>query len=155
MISSSRGKVSKAELVFCCAVTNSYAFDFLVRQRTSTTISMFTFYQLPVPRLTEKDAGFAAIVRRAARLMCTTPEFDDLTKEVGAALHVPRSELKGATAPAERAKLRAELDGLIAHLYELTEEEFAHILSTFPLVSDAAKAAAQSAYRDAANGLIE
>ena len=31
----------------------------------------------------------------------------------------------------ERAKLRAELDGIIAHLYGLTEEEFKHILSTF------------------------
>ena len=29
--------------------------------------------------------------------------------------------------------LRAELDGLVAHLYELTDAEFRHILGTFPL----------------------
>ena len=53
-----------------------------------------------------------------------------------------------------RAKLRAELDGLIAHLYGLTESEFAHILTTFPLVSDSVKLAAQNAYRDAERGLL-
>ena len=28
--------------------------------------------------------------------------------------------------------MRAELDGRVAHLYGLTEDEFRHILSTFP-----------------------
>ena len=53
-----------------------------------------------------------------------------------------------------QTQLRAELDGLIAHLYGLTESEFAHILTTFPLVPDPAKIAAQNAYRDAQRGLI-
>lgn len=52
------------------------------------------------------------------------------------------------TDEAERAKLRAELDGMIAHLYGLTEEEFAYILTTFPLVSQEVKDAARRAYRD-------
>jgi len=39
-------------------------------------------------------------------------------------------------------------------LYGLTDSEFAHVLSTFPLVPDAVKAAAQTAYRDAAEGRI-
>jgi hypothetical protein len=55
----------------------------------------------------------------------------------------------------ERAKLRAELDGLIAHLYGLTEEEFAYILTTFPLVPEPVKVAAQNAYRDVERGLIK
>ena len=54
----------------------------------------------------------------------------------------------------ERAKLRAELDGLIAHLYGLTESEFAHILTTFPIVPDPAEIAAQNADRDAERGLL-
>lgn len=49
--------------------------------------------------------------------------------------------------PIDRAKLRAELDGLIAHLYGLTEEEFTHILSTFPVVPQGVKEAALEAYR--------
>jgi hypothetical protein len=47
------------------------------------------------------------------------------------------------------------LDGLIAHLYGLTEEEFAYILATFPLVPDPAKTAARNAYRDVERGLIK
>jgi hypothetical protein len=48
----------------------------------------------------------------------------------------------------------AELDGLVAHLYGLTEEEFVHILGAFPLVDDATKSAARNAYRDVERGLI-
>ncbi len=35
---------------------------------------------------------------------------------------------------ARRAQLRADLDGLYAHLYGLTREELAYILETFPIV---------------------
>ena len=61
----------------------------------------------------------------------------------------------GTTDATKRAQLRAELDGLIAHLYGLTEAEFAHVLSTFPLVPDPVKVAAQNAYRDVERGLIK
>jgi hypothetical protein len=47
----------------------------------------------------------------------------------------------------ERQKLRAELDAIIAHLYGLTDEEFAYILTTFPLVSDDIKIATLEAFR--------
>jgi hypothetical protein len=60
----------------------------------------------------------------------------------------------GATDPTERAKLRAELDGLVAHLYGLSEEEFTHILGTFPLVAEPSKIAALNAWRDVEEGLI-
>jgi hypothetical protein len=60
----------------------------------------------------------------------------------------------GTTDPAERGKLRAELDGLVAHLYGLSEAEFVHILGTFPIVPDPVKIAAHNAYRDVARGLV-
>jgi hypothetical protein len=103
-----------------------------------------------MPRLSERDAAFAPIVSRAARLICTTPEFDGLAKEVGL-----KSHRQGVTDAAERARLRAELDGLIAQLYGLTESEFAHVLSTFPLVGAPVKIAAQNAYRDVERGLLK
>ena len=52
----------------------------------------------------------------------------------------------GVTDPVERARLRAELDGMIAHLYGLSHDEFAHILASFPLVAESVKAAALCAY---------
>ena len=146
MLSTSRGLLSKPELVFCCAVTNSFAFDSLVRQRTTTTISMFMFYQLSVPRLTESDTAFQPIVERAARLICTTPEFDDLAKEIFGGRATAKTV--GATEPVERGQLRAELDALVAQLYGLTEEEFAYILTTFPLVEESVKQQTLNTFRD-------
>ena len=124
-------------LCLAAAFFDSYVFDFLIRSKITNHLNMFYVFQMPVPRLTEKDPPFAPIVERSARLICTTPEFDALAKHVGL-----KSHKDGATDPAQRAKLRAELDALIAHLYGLTEQEFAHILSTFPLVPHETKDAA-------------
>jgi hypothetical protein len=128
-------------LLFACAVLSGYVPDWFIRQKILTNMNMFFIYEIPVPRLVEKDAAFWPIVKRAARLICTTDEFDDLAKEVGLKNHKD-----GVTDLDERASLRAELDGLIAHIYGLTEEEFAYILTTFPLVEQPAKDAALAAY---------
>ncbi|MDK2409761.1 Eco57I restriction-modification methylase domain-containing protein [Aphanizomenon sp. PH219] len=129
--------------LFCVSILSSFTVDWLLRQKVTTNINMFYIYQLPVPRLTEKDAYFQEIVERAAKLICTTPEYDELAKEVGLGSHK-----NGVTEERERGKIRAELDGIIAHLYGLTECEFSHILSTFPIVAETVKDAALKAYRD-------
>ena len=131
--------------LFLCAVWNSFVLDWIVRLKVTTTLNFFYIYQLPVPRLTAKDWAFAPIVERAAKLICTTPEFDDLAQEVGLGTHA-----NGVTDESERATLRAELDGLIAHVYGLSDKEFQHILCTFPLVDDATKQAALEVYRQLA-----
>ncbi len=136
--------------LFLLAVFNSFTIDHLLRQRVAAHVSFFFVYNLPVPRLDDQDPSFNPIVQRAAQLTCTTPEFDDLAKQVGL-----RGHEDGTTDPAERARLRAEIDGLIAHLYGLTEEDFAYILTTFPVVPDPVKIAAQNAYRDVERGLIK
>ena len=140
-------------LSFVVGLFDSFVIDRMIRQKITSHCNMFYMYQLPIPRLTEKDAAFRPIVERAARLICTTPDFDDLAKEIfgGRAL----AKTIGATESCERAKLRAELDGLIAHLYGLTEEEFAYILTTFPLVPDPVKIAAHNAFRNVEKGLIK
>jgi hypothetical protein len=142
--------ITEPQQVFLCAVWNSFALDYFLRMKVTTTLNFFYIYQLPIPRLTESDVKFWPIMNRAARLLCTTPEFDDLAKEVGL-----KSHKDGASDPVERARLRAELDGLVAHLYGLTEDEFAYILTTFPLVPDPVKTAARNAYRDVERGLIK
>lgn len=141
---------SDTELLVIVSLMASFICDWFIRQKILTNMNMFYVYQLPVPRLTEKDKAFRPIVERAARLICTTPEFDDLAKEAGIGSHK-----QSATDPVERARLRAELDGMIAHLYGLTEAEFAYILTTFPLVKDPVKIAAQNAYRDVERGLLK
>jgi hypothetical protein len=134
---------SRQELTFVCGVFSSFVFDFQVRSRLNSNVTKGLINQLSLPRLQSGDCFFAKIVDRAAKLICTTPEFDDLAAEVGLGSHT-----NGITDEIDRARLRAELDGIIAHLYHLTEPEFTHILSTFPIVPQATKDAALQAYRD-------
>ena len=138
------------QLLFICGILNSYVLDWLLRLKIQRNLNMFLIYQLPVPRLKVSDPSLRPLTDRAARLICTTIGFDSLAKSVGL-----RDHRDGATDPTERARLRAELDGLVAHLYGLSEAEFAHILTTFPLVPDPVKTAAQNAYRDVERGLIK
>ncbi len=142
--------INLSEMLFLVAAFNSFVFDWLIRTKITNHLNFFYLYQMPVPRLTEEDEMFAPIVARAAKLICTTPEFDNLAKEVGL-----KSHMNGVTDETARGKLRAELDGIIAHLYGLSEVEFQHVLSTFPLVPDPVKIAAHNAYRDYEKGLIQ
>jgi hypothetical protein len=137
------------EQLFLLAFMNSFVLDYYLRQQVSANLTMFFIYQCPVPRLAKSDSRFSPIAQRAGRLICTTREFDNLAKAVGLKDH-----RAGATDPAERARLRAELDGLVADLYGLTEDEFAHILSNFPLVAEPVKQAARNAFRDVERGMV-
>lgn len=134
--------LDSSQRLYVCSVLNSFVCDYEFRMRVTAHLSFFIVYSTPVPRLTHGDKWFDDIVSRAARLICTTPEFDDLAKEVGLGSHK-----NGATDERERAQLRAELDGIIANLYGLTEEEFAYILTTFPLVAQPVKDAALEQFR--------
>ena len=131
------------------AFLNSFVFDYYLRQQVSANLTMFFIYQSPVPRLLPTDKRFATLVQRAARLVCTSAEFDKLAKQVGM-----MGNRGGATDPVVRNRLRAEIDGLVAHCYGLDEIEFSHVLAAFPLVPQPVKVAAHNAYRDVERGLI-
>lgn len=135
-------EICAAEQVYLCALWNSYILDYTIRQKVTTTLNFFYMYQLPAPRIAKPAREFAIICTLAARLICTCPEFDSLAKEAGL-----RDHRDGVTDPEGRAKIRAELDARIAHLYGLTEEEFTHILSTFPLVKQDIKDATLAQFR--------
>ena len=123
--------------------------DWLLRQSITTTLNMFYLYQLPVPRLPSTDARCMSIAKRAAKLICIDAAYDGLARDVGLKGHED-----GVADQGQRASLRAELDGLVAYLYGLDEDEFAHILKTFPLVPEPTKVAALNALRDVQKGLI-
>ncbi len=138
--------INNFERLAFLAALNSFALDFQVRQKVTTHVSLFLVYQLPIPRLTAKDPDFRSLVERAARLVGTAPEFDDLLREVFGkqATH----QTHGVTDPQARLTLRAQIDALVARLYDLTTEEFQHILTTFPLVDESVKSQTLNTYRE-------
>ena len=140
------------DLLLLTSTLNSFVVDFILRSRVSANLNLFYFYQLPIPKLSSKEYWYKPIVSRAAKLICTTDEFADLWEEV---MKTKWSEKVAATTEFERNKLRAELDGIIAHIYELTEEEFTYILGTFPIVAQPQKVAAHNAYRDVLNDILK
>ncbi len=131
------------ECLLLVAIWNSFVLDYSLRHRVSANINFFYIYQLPIPRLKEEDKYFQEIVENAAKLICTTEEFEQLAKEVGIGSHK-----NGVTEEAERMAIRAKLDAIVAHLYELTLTEFQHILTTFPLVPESVKTATLKAYQN-------
>jgi hypothetical protein len=118
-------------MLYLLSILNSFCNDYLIRHKITSHVNMFYAYQLPMPRLTPGEPRFDAIVPRAARLTCTRAEFADLWREV---MGGEWDESCGATDPAERQRLRDEIDAIVAHLYGLSRADFDHILGTFPLV---------------------
>lgn len=136
--------------LYLCGLWNSFVIDWSLRQMVDTRIKFLSLRQLPIPRLGAQDSAFCAIAQRVARLGCVTPAFDGLASEAGL-----RDSRDGANEFADRVRLRAEIDGLVAHLYGLDEDEFIHILRAFPLATAPEKTAAHNAYRDVERGLIK
>jgi hypothetical protein len=119
-------------------LANSFVADWLTRHRASTGIDAFVLEQLPMPRVDKQSPEAREIVMRAARLSCFTGEMAGLWAAVAHdypdRLVAPwRLDLAAADLR-ERARLRAEIDAIVAGLYELPVEEFAYILTTFPLL---------------------
>lgn len=139
-------RYSSYELMVLSAVLNSFVVDYILRSRMTTNLNLFFLYQLPIPRLTAAHADFLPLAERAARLVGTAPEFDVLLKEVfgKSATH----KTHGVTDPQDRLTLRAQIDALVARLYDLTIPEFQHILSTFPLVDESVKSQTLNTYRE-------
>jgi hypothetical protein len=132
---------------------NSFVVDYLIRMRVTNNSELFLPLSTPRPPPDRKGRGIPAD--------CGAGGAADLhdagvrRSGEGDLRRAGDGKSVGATDPAERAKLRAELDALVAHLYGLTEEEFAYILTTFPLVPDAAKIAAHNAFRNVERGLVK
>ena len=171
-VSKRKGReLSEGELLYVAALFNSFVYDYQLRHSVTTAVSFFLNYQAHAPRLSAADAGFAPLVARAARLVGTDVAFADLWNAAmadgptlaatGATVRPGEPPISrtwtpacGATDPALRGRLRAEVDGLVAHLYGMTEAEFAHILGTFPLVKPEVRSAALLAYGDVARGVL-
>ena len=103
---------------FLCAMLNSYVANYLVRQVMTTHLGSSTVEALRVPKPQYDSALFQEIVELAHRL-------------------------RNRSTPADYVRVQA----LAAHCYGLRDEDFAHVLTTFPLVDTADRRNAHDEFR--------
>jgi hypothetical protein len=92
-----------------CALLNSFVANYLIRLRVNTHVTAALVSRLRVPVIDRNSHAFGRLSTLAQTLM-----------------HSPTA--------AETQPEYAELQGIVARLYGLTEADFAHVLSTFPLI---------------------
>lgn len=108
------------------ATLSSFIFDYLIRLRITTAMNYVYIKQIPTPNFFSNE-----IKSKLLQLSCTTPELAKLwEKEMG----TPWTYKISPTDLWERATLRAEIDAIIAEVYDLSVEEYARVLTSFPLL---------------------
>lgn len=113
-----RTRLDDDEQQFLCGMFNSYVANYLVRLQVGMHVTTATMARLPVPK-PHTGSQFFLEIASLARALQAAP--DD-----------------GAS--------RATLQARAAHLYRLDASQFAHALTTFPLVTRQARDAALSAF---------
>lgn len=101
------------------AVFNSFLADFLIRQKIYANLNYFYVYTAPLIRPPTTSHSYQNLVERA-RLLTTVPGSGIADES--------RLDIR------ERARIRAEIDTIVAGLYDLSPSEFGYILTTFPLL---------------------
>jgi Eco57I restriction-modification methylase len=102
---------------FLCGLFNSFVVNYLVRMRVITHVTTATVERLPLPRQSDSPRAFREIAA-ISRLLFRR----------------------------EDTVAAARLQAIVAGLYQLSTAEFAHVLSTFPLVSKAERDRAYETY---------
>jgi len=99
-----------AEQQILCALLNSFVANYLVRLFVTTHVTASTLSRLRIPHLGPGDSLFQEIAALAVRL---SKAEDPWTPE------------------------HAQLQAAVARAYELSVQEFCHVLNTFPLIPNA------------------
>ncbi len=105
---------------FLCGLFNSFVVNYLVRLRVTTHVTTAIVEGLPIPRRSDGPRAFREVAA-LARLLA-----------------------RGVEDTAS-----ARLQALVAGLYQLSVEEFEHVLGTFPLIPAEARETALTLYREA------
>ncbi|HEY4042263.1 MAG TPA: DNA methyltransferase [Rhodopila sp.] len=109
---------SVSDALTLCAVFNSFPFDWLVRQKAATHLSLYLLRALPFPRLSEAETRFLG--HAALRLSCNHAGYNCLWEDQGGGVATPAGW-----------PLRAEVDAIVAHAYGLNRQQYDHVLRSF------------------------
>jgi hypothetical protein len=112
-----RSPLPLADQQLLCGLFNSFVLNYLIRLRVTTHVTTAVVERLPVP--TRRDAPGAC--REIAALARRLARHDD-------------------------GDARARLNARVAEVYQLTREEFANVLATFPIVERAERDAAMAEF---------
>lgn len=110
---------------YLCGVFNSFVANYLVRLRGGTHVPAAVIEHLPVPVVARRSPAFETIVRLA----------------------------RMAAAEPLDTQVRARLDAHVTRAYRLDEDDLAHVLATFPIVTGEVRGAALDAFRRLRDGL--
>ena len=121
-----------ADALLLCAIINSFVFDWTLRQKTAATVNLFLLEACPVCEPTVAALRFLA--HGALRLSCNhaaygvlwQEQLEDRWREAS-----PVGTWPAVAAPAARWGLRAAMDAVVAHAYELGRDDYEHILGSF------------------------
>jgi hypothetical protein len=103
---------------YLAGVFNSFVANYMVRLRVTTHVTVAIVQRLPIPKPPAGSSEFVTIARLARRLAADHGDMDSM----------------------------ARLQGAVGRLYELDATSFAHVLTTFPLVDSALRAASMAAF---------
>ena len=114
------------------AVLNSFAFDWMLRQKAAAHVSLYILRELPIPLLAPNADRFLA--HATLRLSCDHRGFLPLWREqVGTVWREASKRCSWPALPAaeSRWRLRAAMDAIVASAYGLDRADYQHILGSF------------------------
>ena len=108
---------------FLLGVLCSIPLDWYARRFVEVSVNFFIINPFPVPRPSRDNSRWQRVVSLAGRLACPDERFATWAEAVGVSC--------GPLEPDEKNDMIYELDAVVAHLYELKEEQLVHIFETF------------------------
>ena len=122
-------KRPNAAALIVVAVMNSFAFDWMLRQKAAAHVSLYILAGLPSPLLSATAERFLA--HASLLLSCNHRGFSPLWKEQLGARYPKPCAWPAVPAEKHRWRLRAAMDAVIAHAYGLIRADYDHILGSF------------------------
>lgn len=110
------------ELFAVLGILNSVSFDYIVRTKLDTSLSMNMFEECQAPRLTDGDEWFEPVWERSAKLNCYGDAFQEIRE---------RLDIEPVSSTSKREILQAEIDAAMFHAYGFNHTQTQFILEDF------------------------
>ena len=114
---------NECDEAYLLGVLCSIPLDWYARRFVETNVNFFILNPFPIPRPSRESNLWKRAVHLAGRLACPDDRFSDWASKVGVDY--------GRLDELEKKAMIYELDAVVAHLYDLSEDQVKHIFETF------------------------